>query len=659
MITPLRALIVTDSEHDTSLMLEALRWDKYEPEFERVQAASTMIAALIAKQWDIILCDYSMPGFDAIAALHLLRESNLEIPVIIVSGTMAEETAVAVMKLGAADYLLKDRLTRLGPAVGQALEQAESHREKKHMADALKKERDLFESLVETIPDQIYFKDRQSRFTRINNTAARHFGICTREEALGKTDFDFFTEEHAREAYEAEQFIVRTGESVIGFEEKETRPDGRITWVSSTKVPLRDENGEITGLVGISRDITERKRLEEQLRQSQKMEAIGQLSGGVAHDFNNLLTIVKGYIGLLRLKGQISPDIIDSIQQIDQAADRATNLTRQLLMFSRQQGMQLENYNLNGLVANLAKMLRRLLPEDIEMRVECAAVPLMIRADEGMVEQVLLNLMVNARDAMPNGGNLSIATESVELDAGAAKLHLQMQPGAFACLVITDSGQGIPSAIIPRIFDPFFTTKEVGKGTGLGLATVYGIMQQHKGFITVESEVKKGTTFRAYFPRLDSLKASEIANAMPAAVRGGHAGILLVEDELALRQIAQAALESLGYRVFSAPSGLAALQIWQLHRQTIELLLTDLIMPDGVSGRELAVRLREENPRLPIVYMSGYSKAVTGEGLHMNEGINYLSKPFDLTSLAKIVRASLDRGATDAPFAPNRTRSPT
>ncbi|HEY4247931.1 MAG TPA: response regulator [Lacunisphaera sp.] len=650
MTTPLRVLIVEDSEHDALLMLEALRWDNYEPVSERVQTAFEMSAALLAKEWDIILCDYAMPGFDAIAALRVLRESGLEIPAIIVSGTIGEETAVAVMKQGAADYLLKDRLTRLGVAVSQALEQADVRRKQKRTAEALKKEQDLFNSLVDTIPDQMYFKDRQSRFIRINDTTARCFGLRHREEALGKTDFDFFTEAHAREAYEAEQYIVRTGESIIGFEEKETWPDGRITWVSSTKVPLRDENGEITGLVGISRDVTERKRLEEQLRQAQKMEAIGQLSGGVAHDFNNLLTIIKGYIGLLRMKGQISPEIINSIQQIDQAADRATNLTRQLLMFSRQEVVQLATYNLNGLVANLAKMLRRLLPENIEMRVECAARPLVIQADEGMVEQVLLNLVINARDAMPNGGSLSIATESVDLDATAAKLHLQMQPGTFACLVITDSGQGIVPEIIPRIFEPFFTTKEVGKGTGLGLATVYGIMQQHKGSITVKSDLGRGTTFRAYFPKSDAPEASEIANEMMPAIRGGHEGILLVEDEIALREIAEATLESLGYRVFSAPSGLAALQIWQSRKETIELLLTDLIMPDGVSGQELAVRLREENPRLPIVYMSGYSKVVIGEKLHMNEGINYLSKPFDPTSLAKIVRASLDRGATQPPF---------
>ncbi|MEO6996296.1 MAG: response regulator [Lacunisphaera sp.] len=651
MITHLRVLIVEDSEHDALLMVEALRWANYEPEFERVQTASAMSTALVTKEWDIILCDYSMPGFDALAALQLVRENNLHIPSIIVSGSIGEETAVAVMKLGATDYLPKDRLTRLGLAVSHTLEQAEERREQKRTTEALKKERDLFNSLVETVPDQIYFKDRQSRFTRINNTAARHFGLRTPEEALGKTDFDFFTEEHAREAYEGEQSIVRTGASIIGFEEKETRPDGRITWVSSTKVPLRNQNGEITGLVGISRDITERKRLEEQLRQSQKMEAIGQLSGGVAHDFNNLLTIIKGYTGLLRLQGQISPEIIDSIQQIDQAADRAANLTRQLLMFSRQQIMQVANYNLNGLVSNLGKMLRRLLPENIEMRVECVATPLMIQADEGMVEQVLLNLVVNARDAMPNGGSLTIATESVELDSAAAKLHLQMQPGSFACLVITDSGEGIASEIIPRIFDPFFTTKDLGKGTGLGLATVYGIMQQHKGCITVESEVGLGTTFRAFFPRLDFLQASKIADEMPPAVRGGHEGILLVEDETVLREIAQAALEGFGYRVFSAPSGLAALQIWESHKQTIELLITDLIMPDGVSGRQLAVLLREENPELPIVYMSGYSNEVAGKGFQLKEGINYLSKPFDLTMLAKIVRASLDRGATQAPFA--------
>jgi PAS domain S-box-containing protein len=470
------------------------------------------------------------------------------------------------------------------------------------------------------------------------------------EEMTGRMVADFINAEDRAKVTEALQRVSLAGhEKSAPVEFRIAHRDGSWRIFQSLGKSMAGADGARLIVVN-SRDITESRRLEEQLRQSQKMEAIGQLSSGVAHDFNNLLTIIKGYIGLLRMKDQISPDMINAVQQIDQAADRASNLTRQLLMFSRQQSMQPNDYNLNGLVSNLTKMLRRLLTENIEMFVECTQHPLMIRADEGMVEQVLLNLVVNARDAMPKGGNLSIATEWVDLDENAARKMMHARPGPFVSLVIRDSGIGISAEVLPRIFEPFFTTKGIGKGTGLGLATVYGIMQQHDGWIAVESVLGRGTTFRAYFPRLASAAMKGVAEKAPMTLPGGHEGILLVEDEAAVRQIAEAGLASLGYRVYSAPSGLAALQVWQSHKQNIELLMTDLIMPDGVTGRELAVRLREEDPHLRIVYMSGYSNEVAGNDFQLREGINYLSKPFDLTSMAKIVRVSLDRGATQAPF---------
>ena len=400
-----------------------------------------------------------------------------------------------------------------------------------------------------------------------------------------------------------------------------------------------------------SRDVTESRALEEQLRQSQKMEAIGQLSGGVAHDFNNLLTVIKGHIGLLRAKGQVSPEITGAIQQIDDAANRAANLTRQLLTFSRQQVMETADLNLTGVVMNMAKMLRRLLSENIEMELVAADHPLPIRADEGMVEQVLLNLVVNARDAMPRGGRLEVGTASADFDGTASH---PARAGEFACLFVRDTGQGIAPEIMSRIFEPFFTTKGVGKGTGLGLATVYGVMQQHNGWVTVESAVGEGTTFRAYFPRHAINLPAMAAGAAAAAIPGGHEGILLVEDEATVRDIAQAALTGLGYRVFTATSGLAALQVWELHRHEVDLLLTDLVMPEGVTGRDLALRLRETAPKLRIIFMSGYSYDVAGDDLALTEGVNYLPKPFDLASLARIVRTMLDRDATRPPFGRER-----
>ena len=427
------------------------------------------------------------------------------------------------------------------------------------------------------------------------------------------------------------------------------RPDGTIRWVRDRAFPVADERGEIYRVVGTTQDITERKQLEEQLRQSQKMEAIGQLSGGVAHDFNNLLTVINGHIGLLQMRDQVTPEIANSIEQIAAATNRAGNLTRHLLTFSRQQVMQQAEYNLSGLVANLVKMLRRLLNEDIDLQVSYAPQPLAIRADEGMVEQVLLNLVVNARDAMSKGGKLRITTEAVDIDEVTAQLATPTRPCSFASLVVSDTGTGIEPAVLSRIFEPFFTTKEVGKGTGLGLATVYGIMQQHGGWISVASELGHGTTFRACFPRLD-LIPPEVVAAGAVAIKGGHETILFVEDEVAVRNLGQAALASLGYRVIVADNGQEALQLWQIHQHEIDLLLTDLVMPGGVNGRQLAERLLAGHPRLPVIYMSGYSHEVAGKDFPLEEGRNYLAKPFDIAKLAATVRARLDKKGSRAPF---------
>jgi CheY-like chemotaxis protein len=379
------------------------------------------------------------------------------------------------------------------------------------------------------------------------------------------------------------------------------------------------------------------------------MDAIGQLAGGVAHDFNNLLTVINGHIGLLQMKGQASPALTNSIQQIAEAANRAGNLTRQLLTFSRQEVMEPADHNLNSLVANLLKMLRRLLGEHIELEVDYAPMSLPIRADEGMVEQVLLNLVVNARDAMAKGGTLRIATAPVDLTESDVQGQPQLRPGRFACLMVSDTGHGIAPEILPRIFEPFFTTKEAGKGTGLGLATVYGVMQQHEGWVTVESTPGCGTTFRAYFPRLHSA-VIEAAAVQSLGIRGGHETILFVEDEEAVRILGEAALVGLGYRVLCAASGMEALQIWQAHRHEIDLLVTDLVMPGGINGRELAERLQPDQPRMPVIYMSGYSLEVAGKDLTLVEGRNYMAKPFDVAKLAKTVRSNLDRSGSRKPF---------
>jgi PAS domain S-box-containing protein len=385
-------------------------------------------------------------------------------------------------------------------------------------------------------------------------------------------------------------------------------------------------------------DITERLQLEESFRQAQKMEAIGQLAGGVAHDFNNLLTVILGYCGLLLASADA--EITESAKEIQAAAVRAANLTRQLLTFSRRQPMRMMPLDLDDAVLSVGRMLQRLIGEDIMLRTRLLPGGAWIEGDSGMIEQVLLNLAVNARDAMPGGGELWIELDDVTLDEAAARQHPEGRPGSFICLSLRDTGRGIAANHLPHIFEPFFTTKEVGKGTGLGLATVHGIVEQHNGWIEVESHSGEGTTFRVHLPRLP--QGADRPGGAPKASRvlGGNEAILVVEDEPAVRALASKILGAQGYRVQAASSGVAALELWRRQAGAFDLLLTDLIMPGGVSGAQLAAQLRSEQPGLRVIYMSGYRGDTAPGGV----GANFLQKPFDPAHLARAVRACLDDG---------------
>jgi nitrogen-specific signal transduction histidine kinase/CheY-like chemotaxis protein len=393
---------------------------------------------------------------------------------------------------------------------------------------------------------------------------------------------------------------------------------------------------------GVVMDITERKRLEEQLRQSQKMEAIGQLAGGVAHDFNNILTVVNGHTWLILDNKELPKSVGDSARQISQAVERATSLTRQLLTFSRRQVMQPRRLDLNEVVSKMTMMLGRILGEDITLQLNYWPQPAWVLADSSMVEQVLLNLAVNARDAMPKGGRLAIKIAVSRVARLPLAGHPEARPGDFVSLEVKDSGCGIPSGNLRRIFEPFFTTKEVGKGTGLGLATVYGIVKQHQGWIEVDSELEKGSTFRVFIPVSASPESSAHQPAKERLVRGGSETILVVEDETPVRELVCGVLRSYGYRIVAAQSGVEAVNLWQEARDKVDLLLTDLVMPDRINGRELAERLRSDRPELKVIYTSGYSADVVGKDFVLQGGLRYLQKPYDPTKLALAVRDCLD-----------------
>jgi signal transduction histidine kinase/CheY-like chemotaxis protein len=390
-------------------------------------------------------------------------------------------------------------------------------------------------------------------------------------------------------------------------------------------------------------DITDRLSLEAQLRQSQKMESVGQLAAGVAHDFNNMLTIIQGHSGILSAKSGQRQDLLDSAQAIYFAAERAANLTRQLLMFSRKNVMQPKPIDLRETVTHMTKMLQRLLGETITLQFEPPPHLPLVMADNGMVEQIIMNLAVNARDAMPEGGTLVISTSHVKVGEAYIQVHPEARTGTFVCLRVSDTGCGMDQDTMARIFEPFFTTKEVGKGTGLGLATVYGISKQHEGWIDVFSEVGKGTTFSVFFPASATAPdARTVQSAPEAEVRGGQETILIVEDEPVLRDMAHLILKECGYRILEACSGREALMVWDRHQGAIDLVLTDVVMPEGISGMDLAQRLLATKPKLKIVFASGYSMDNLDTAFVRNGKAGFLQKPYTHLTLAKAVRSALD-----------------
>ncbi|HEY5551118.1 MAG TPA: ATP-binding protein, partial [Opitutaceae bacterium] len=416
--------------------------------------------------------------------------------------------------------------------------------------------------------------------------------------------------------------------------------DGTVLERSSA--PVRGRTGVNYGRIWVFRDITEQRKLESRLRQSQKMEAIGQLAGGVAHDFNNILAAIMMQADFASSAGDMPSDTREMLDEIKAAAERAANLTRQLLAFSRRQVMQPRILDLNDVVTNVAKMLQRILGEDIRLQFNLHPRPLMTRADAGMIDQVLLNLVVNARDAMPDGGRLTINTGAVVLSEEQAASIPESSPGPHVSVSVTDSGSGIAPEHMPRIFEPFFTTKEPGKGTGLGLATVFGIVKQHGGALRVESNVGRGTTIEFMLPAVDSVTAETAGITARAAPRGGTETILLVEDDPAVRMLTRMVLESKSYKVVEADSGPAAFMAWDRAGGVVDLLFTDLVMPEGIGGHALAAELQALKPELKVIFTSGYSADIAGRELELKPGQNFIQKPSSPTSLLEIVRNSLD-----------------
>ncbi|MGE3888803.1 MAG: ATP-binding protein [Vicinamibacterales bacterium] len=460
---------------------------------------------------------------------------------------------------------------------------------------------------------------------------------------------------HADDASRVRDGIERSAQTLAVWTDlfRYEHPQKGVIWVEGRSAPTRDPDGSVRWH-GFLLDVTDRRLLEEQYRQSQKMEAVGQLAGGIAHDFNNLLTVILGQVSTLSSDGA-HPDILEAAREIGGAADRAAALTRQLLLLSRKQVMRPLDVDLNDAVANVTRLLQRIIGEHIALNAEFAPGLPLVHADPGMLEQVLLNLVVNARDAMPEGGRLELSTSMGVADEFLCHHHGDAEPGPYVALTVKDTGTGISRDVLPRIFEPFFTTKEAGKGTGLGLATAYGIVRQHSGWIAVESEPGQGTTFTVYLPALARRTGRPVKPAATADRPTGTETVLVVEDEPSVRLLTARVLQHSGYIVLTAPSGAAALDVWREHASDIALVVTDMVMPEGVTGPELARRLRAIRPDLKMIFTSGYTAEVL-EGNHMlDASVHFLQKPFHPDELARSVRRCLDGdapGPVSGPAAP-------
>ena len=518
----LRALIADDSENDVLFLLRALRKAGYEPVYERVSTAPAMKAALQRQTWDIVISDYEMPNFGGFEALQLLKESGHDLPFILVSAVVSEETAVAAMKAGAHDYIMKRNLVRLAPAIERELREAQTRGARKAAEEAL----------------------RQS---------------------------------------------------------------------------------------------------EEQLRQAQKIEAVGRLASGVAHDFNNILTVITGHSELLLRQLDADDPRRKNAEQIEKAAYRAAALTRQLLTFSRKQVIEPRVLKLNAIILNIEKMLRRLIGEDIEFCTVLDSAAGHIKADPGQIEQVIMNLAVNARDAMPNGGKLTVTTANTTLDKNQLNNFPDLCAGDYVMLTIADTGTGMSEEVKAHLFEPFFTTKPPGKGTGLGLATCFGIVKQNAGHINVHSELGRGTTFKIYFPQVQSALESPRVHIMPTEATGGNETVLLVEDEPVVRELAVATLREKGYTVVEAVNGEEGLRMARQHDGKIDLVLTDVVMP-VMGGKEMADALRTSHPDTKVLFTSGYTEDAMGHHGVLRPGILFLQKPYMTATLARKVREVLDEG---------------
>ncbi|HVO18157.1 MAG TPA: response regulator [Anaeromyxobacter sp.] len=632
----LRILHLEDDARDAELVAAALRAGGLDADILRLDTRAAFEEALCREEFDVVLSDFSLPSFDGATALSLVHSHRPGTPFLLVSGVLGEDAAVESLLAGASDYILKHRLGRLVPAVRRALSEADDRRARSRAEEAVRASEARYRRLFESSKDGLLVFDAATGRILDANPAFLSLVAFAREEVVGRTV--------------PELDIAGDSACAAAFEDIRTRDEAR-----HEDLELRSRDGEAVSVDLVStayaldgqrviqcstRDIRERKRLESQLRLSQKLEAVGQLAGGVAHDFNNILAVINSYTELVVDQLGSEDPRRDDLEQVLAAGARAAALTRQLLAFSRRQFLKPTVLSPNAVVVGLERMLRRIIGEDVRLELRLDPGLGHVRADPAQLEQVLMNLVVNARDAMPRGGQLVIATGSARLAEGDLGGHPDARPGAYVVLEVKDTGQGIDPAVLPHIFEPFFTTKGPGKGTGLGLSTVYGIVKESGGFVEVRSQLGQGTAFRVHLPLGQALPAAAEA-ATEAEPSGGSETVLVVEDDGGVRRLVHRVLEPAGYTVLSAPSGPDAFRLQERRAGPVHLLLTDVVLP-AMDGAAVAERFRVLQPGIRVLFMSGYpgrapsSPDVSGRDLWL------LRKPFTAADLLRKVRDRLD-----------------
>ncbi len=662
-------ILIVDDDEDSRVFLEReLRGQHYDAE-----SATNGVEALgKAYKWhpDLIISDILMPEMNGFELCRRIKtdEQLRNIPFIFYTATFVDQKDEKLaMELGASRFLIKpiepadflrivseviseyeeNKLSVPGRPLGEMKDlctmQAEALarkldkkvRELDDERKSLRESEEKFRALTESTSDWIWEVDRNGVYTYSSPKVRDLLGYGP-EDVIGKTMFDFMSSDEAKRVAKEFKTIWESKKPFAAFQYVTMHKDGRKVVLEKSGVPFFRPPGNLEGYRGIDRDITERNKLEEQLLQAQKMEAVGQLAGGIAHDFNNILTAITGFCYMLKKRTRQNTETQEFINDIHKAANRAAELTNGLLAFSRKQVLNVKPVNVNETIESIEKILRSVIGEGIELIVSLSDENIIINADTTQLEHVLINLATNARDAMPDGGTLKIGTSTVR----KGEEHIGEKPGSYALITVSDTGIGMSKDIQSRIFEPFFTTKEVGKGTGLGLATVYGVVKQHGGSIAVYSEPGAGTAFKIYLP-LHAGQTAEITGEAPLPMKGGNETILLVEDDPLVRKAIKGLLLNAGYQVFEAADGDEALSVFKENSGKIQMAILDVIMPKR-SGREVYEELKITSPEIKVLFMSGHAGEVLSRSGVLDENLNFIAKPVEPDQMLIKIREILD-----------------